>query len=419
MIKHLQELIAIPSVTAAPSEEGMPFGREVHRALLYVLDLCENLGFRTKNLDNYLGYAEIGQGDEMMGILCHLDVVPVGNDWDYPPFGGEIHQGKIYGRGVMDDKGPAMAVIYAMKDILDSGVQLGKRVRIIFGCQEEDGDWADMEYYKAHEEIPQYGFTPDADFPAIHGEKGIAMVNISMSAQHAGFEEITGGMAANMVPDNAKAVIIDQKGNRVQLEKKGKSAHGSMPEDGENAISKLMEEIHALNPNSSKFAAFYMDKIGFDLHGQHINLGISDEASGQLTLNAGTIKKENGTVILSLDIRYPVTFTLDEIVTRIKTSVESYDVDVSVDYSMKPVYMDKNGPVIKKLMEAYREVTGDETEALVIGGGTYARAMDHIVAFGPVFPGRELTEHQKNENIYVDDLEKARKIYKIAINKLL
>ena len=167
MIDKVKELIAIPSITGAVNEDGKPFGSSVNNALKYMLDLCSSFGFKTKNCDDYLGWAEIGSGKELMGILCHLDVVPTGEGWEHDPFAGEIINGRIYGRGVMDDKGPAMSAVYAMKDILDKEKKLNKRVRIIFGCQEETGDWVDMEYYKEHEEIPTFGFTPDADFPAI------------------------------------------------------------------------------------------------------------------------------------------------------------------------------------------------------------------------------------------------------------
>lgn len=411
MIKHLQELIAIPSVTVKQEGEK-PFGDIVPQALAYMLELCDSFGFRTKNVDGMTGYAEIGEGEEMMGILCHLDVVPAGNDWTYPPFGGEIHDGKIYGRGAMDDKGPAMAAVYAMKDVLESGRKLGKRVRIIFGQSEEDGDWIDMDYYKAHEEIPAFGFTPDADFPAIYGEMGIAMVNLAMPKEKSGIEQISGGQAANMVPDQAEANVGGRTFHAV-----GKAAHGSTPWEGENAISGLMAEI-AESKIDCPLARFYMEKIGTDLHGERINLALADAASGKLSLNVGKVFEADDMVKLALDIRFPVTYSLDTVLARLKEAVRPYDIEVEVAADMKPVYMEKDGKIIQKLMEAYREVTGDNAEPIVMGGGTYARAMDNIVAFGPVFPGRECTEHKKDEYIFVEDLEKARQIYRLAIEKL-
>ncbi len=411
MIDALKKLIAIPSITGAAAEEGMPFGKDVHDALIYMLDFCKSLGFRTKNCGDYLGWAEIGQGEELMGILCHLDVVPTGDGWRHDPFGGEIVDGRIYGRGVMDDKGPAMAAVFAMKDILDSDRKLNKRIRIIFGCQEETGDWVDMEYYKDHEEIPSFGFTPDADFPAIYGEKGILMARLSTEAAGSGFAEISGGEAPNMVADWAKAVLADG----TILAETGRAAHGSTPEEGENAITKLMEKAAGFD---CPFARFYMEKIGWCLDGSHIGIGLSDEASGGLTFNVGRIGIEGGMLFLEADIRYPVTYSVEEVLDCMEKALSSHDVALNVITSMDPVYMDRDGEVITKLMEAYREVTGDKTQPQVMGGGTYARAMKNIVAFGPVFPGRACTEHKKDEWIYVEDLEKAREIYRQAIEKL-
>lgn len=403
MIETIKELVRIPSVSGTP---------EVKDALRKALEICEGLGFRTKNCDDLLGYGEIGQGDALIGILCHLDVVPSGNGWKHDPFEAAVEDGRLYGRGVIDDKGPAVAAIYAMKDILASSEPMNKRVRIIFGCMEETGEWADMEKYKATEEMPSYGFTPDADFPAIYGEKGILMAELSMEAERAGFLRVEGGEAPNMVADWAKAVLTDG----TILSEKGKAAHGSMPEEGENAITKLMEKAAEKN---CPFAEFYMKKIGWSLDGSKCGCKFWDKASGGLTFNVGKILLEDGLVKLRVDIRYPVTYTQAQVLESLKAQVSDYGITVQVLAAMNPVYMDKEGPVITRLMEAYRQVTGDDTPAQLMGGGTYARAMENIVAFGPVFPGRECTEHQKDEYIYVEDLEKAREIYRIAIEKLL
>lgn len=349
----------------------------------------------------------------MIGILCHLDVVPPGENWVHEPFSGEIEEGKIYGRGVLDDKGPAITAVYAMKDLLDSGIELKKRIRIIFGCQEETGEWTDMDYYKEHEELPSFGFTPDADFPAIYGEMGIAMINLVMPKIESGIEYAEGGQATNMVPAYAKAIVSGK-----EFEATGVAAHGSTPWEGKNAISKLMKEIEACNPACS-LAKFYNEKIGNHLHGEKIGLELLDEASGMLSFNVGKIYEEDDFIKLAVDIRFPVTYTVEDVISRLEEEVRPFGLNVEIITDMKPVYMDKNGKVISTLMEAYREVTSDKAEASVMGGGTYARAMDNIVAFGPVFPGRECTEHCADEYIYIEDLEKMRKIYSLALEKLM
>ena len=416
MSEALKGLLRIPSETGCGEEYDekygvMPYGRHVFEALKYMLDLCESLGFLTKNCENRIGWAEIGEGEQLIGILAHLDVVPAGNDWDYPPYDLTIEDGQMYGRGVVDDKGPAFCAVMAMKELLDSGVPLKKRVRIIFGCQEEAGDWLDMQYYREHEELPSYGFTPDADFPAIYGEKGIISLYVSHPIAGSGIKAAEGGNAVNMVADLAKIVTVNDE----TIQMSGVSAHGSTPEEGENAITKAME---AAAPKCS-FAAKYMDLIGYHLHGEALGLDFSDKQSGKLTMNVGLLKTDEEKITLGIDIRYPVTLKADEIKKRIKETFESQGFAAEITEHMDPVFMDENGEVIRTLIGAFREVTGIEDEPTVIGGGTYARAMPNIVAFGPIIPGHPCTEHMKNEHISEEDFEIAMKVYTLALKKLV
>lgn len=416
MSEALKGLLRIPSETGCGEEYDekygvMPYGCHVFEALKYMLDLCESLGFQTKNCENRIGWAEIGEGDQLIGILAHLDVVPAGNDWDYPPYDLTIEDGQMYGRGVVDDKGPAFCAVMAMKELLDSGVPLKKRVRIIFGCQEEAGDWLDMQYYREHEELPSYGFTPDADFPAIYGEKGIISLYVSHPIAGSGIKAAEGGNAVNMVADLAKIVTVNDE----TIQMSGVSAHGSTPEEGENAITKAME---AAAPKCS-FAAKYMDLIGSHLHGEALGLDFSDKQSGKLTMNVGLLKTDEEKITLGIDIRYPVTLKADEIKKRIKETFESQGFAAEITEHMDPVFMDENGEVIRTLIGAFREVTGIEDEPTVIGGGTYARAMPNIVAFGPIIPGHPCTEHMKNEHISEEDFEIAMKVYTLALKKLV
>lgn len=419
MMCRLGELLAIESVAKLGGPETAPYGAGPAAALDYMLKLCDSLGFRTKNCENQLGWAEIGEGDEMVGILCHLDVVPAGEGWDYEPYAMTLVGDRAYGRGVTDDKGPAMCCVYAMKDLLDSGVSLKRRIRIIFGLSEETGDWEDMAWYREHEELPVFGITPDADFPAIYGEKGILSMDLAMPLVKSGLLSAAGGTAVNVVPPRCSVTYADASGNPVTIRTEGKPAHGSTPEDGKNAISAAMEQLAAVSGLNSSFVEFYQKYIGWDYNGVKMGCGLEDDKSGKLTLNAGVLAVKGEDLVLSLNIRNPVTFTKEDVLTPISAAAAEYGMTVTLTEENHPIYMDKNGPVITALLQVYREGTGDqENQPTVIGGGTYARAMDNIVAFGPMLPGRELTEHMNNEYALVEDLYLCREIYRKALEKL-
>ncbi len=419
-IESLQKLISIKSVKydGADSYEpvpGKPFGEGIAAALDYTLELCESIGMTVKNCDGYAGYAEIGQGDEMLGILMHLDVVPEGNDWDFPPYGGEIHDGRLYGRGAIDDKGPAAAVIYAIKELMGEGYEFNKRVRLIFGCDEEN-DWECMDYYVANEECPDFGFTPDADFPMIYGEMGIMDAEFVMDIPGSEALVISGGEASNAVPDYCKATI----GDDVVAEAHGVAAHASTPWEGDNAISKVMAELADVDCSDEmkKFIQFYNEKIGSAIHGEKIGCGFEDEETGKLTFNAGVISVKDNQVRLAVDLRVPVTVEAEEVRSNLEKAATEYGVRLENYGFMDPVFSPKDSKLAKTLLGVYRDYTGDDSEPLTMGGGTYARAMPNVVAFGPLFPGREATEHMKNEYILVSDLMDIKEIYKRAIREL-
>lgn len=409
-LRSLSELISIDSTAEIDVSAEHPYGSGPAKALSYALELCQKLGMRTVNLNGKVGYAEIGGGSEMVGILAHLDVVPAGSGWTFSPFALTEHDGKFYGRGVTDDKGPLMACIYAMRDLLEQNAPLNRRVRIIFGQTEETGDWKDIEYYCVHEEMPTFGFTPDADFPAIYGEKGISNYELTMPLAQSGFASAEGGTAPNMVPDFCQVIL--ENGRKYSAA--GKSAHASTPEDGLNAISELMEQLEKAGVDS-RFVEFYQKHIGRTLHGELVPCAFADEQSGELTMNAGMLHSDGNTLTLTLDVRFPVTFSADAVDMPLAAAAEPYGISVTRIYSSDPVYMDKNGIVLQNLLSVYREATGDPSEPTVIGGGTYARSMPNIIAFGPMIPGRELTEHQKDEYILKDDLFLLRDIYREAI----
>lgn len=453
MLKTLQELISIKSVVEETGGEK-PFGEGVHKAFSYMMDKGRAEGFAATNVDNYGGHLELpGSGDGVMGIVGHLDVVPEGSGWEDDPYSGVIKDGKLYGRGTIDDKGPVIASFYAMKAVKESGAPLKDTVRLILGLDEET-DWKGMNYYLSKTAPPDYGFTPDGDFPAIHGEMGILVFDIAKklaAASSKGLElrSVKGGNAANMVPDYARAVVRDTSGqgyDRIrekvadfreekqvkinckgagksfEITAEGVSSHGAKPEQGVNAISILMDFLGRLdfvNEDAGDFVDFYNKHIGYELDGQSLGCGFADEPSGKLVLNTGVIQMDSEAASLTINVRYPVTSSADAVYDSIMPTLDRYDLGLVKGKHEEPIYIPADDPMIVTLMDIYRKQTGDEgSQPLVIGGGTYARAMNNVVAFGARFPGEPELGHQKNEYISIDSLMKMTRIYAEAIYRL-
>lgn len=447
LVESVQGILRIKSVEGAPAGDK-PFGEGVVKALENALELSKRLGFKTKNIDNYVGYAEYGEGEDYVGILGHLDVVPEGDGWNYPPYGAEIHDNKIYARGSLDDKGPTIAALFGLKAIKDAGLPLSKRVRVIFGTNEETGS-KEIEYYLKKEKPPVSGFTPDADFPIINGEKGITIFNIvkdlnKKPSDGIKINYIKGGQRANMVPDyceagisakNKEAVIsalkefkkhhdynitIEEKGNII-IKSVGVAAHGSTPQFGKNAIMQLFAFLETLNLGKCDIADFikFMNKnAGFDTYGTSFGVGLEDKVSGKLSFNIGTIVMDENKVNMELNLRYPVTCKLDDMMVPFNKRLEGTGIRVENFEHQEPLYFPVDHPLIKSLQNVYTDVTGEEAKLLAIGGGTYAKEMPNIVAFGPIFPGKPDLDHQANEYIDIDDLVLDAKIYANAIYEL-
>lgn len=410
MIEALQKLVSFQSIA---KEEGpeYPYGKEVHRAKEYVLNLAKSFGMRVTDVPGKYAYIEIGEGPRLIGILSHLDVVPAGDGWTQDPFGGEIVDGKIYGRGTTDDKGPTIAVLYAMKTLKEKSTPPA-RIRLILGQTEENGEWRDIEAYTEAEEIPECGFTPDGDFPAIQNELGAMVFQVEMPRAESGFREGEGGTAPNMVPAHARV-----KTEFGSYEASGKACHGCAPWLGVNGISALMEKVHWAEPEN-RFAEMYADLIGKTIYGEKLGIAAEDE-SGKLTLNVGLLEVGADKVTLMVDIRYPAKKNPDEISGSLVRQFSSYGASCECVYQVRPLYTPSGSPVLNALLSAYREVTGDESRPISIGGGTYAKAMLNMVAFGPNFPGHENREHMEDEYILVDDFLKLEEIYERALVYLL
>ncbi|WP_407708631.1 dipeptidase PepV [Bacillus altitudinis] len=451
LIQDTQSFLQIESVLDEEGgTAGKPFGEKVDEALQYMLKKGQDEGFKVKNVDGYAGHIEYGEGEDIVGVLCHVDVVPAGDDWITPPFSADIRENKIFARGAIDDKGPTMAAFYALKMLKDAGLPLSKKIRIIIGTDEES-DWRCVDHYFKHEAMPQIGFAPDADFPIIHAEKGIIDAIVSFTYEQSEenkryiLKQFTSGMRLNMVPDEARAIVAAANDHDAEALKtafaaylaenqltgetnhtadgltftlKGVSVHAMEPANGTNAGIHMANFLcaHELDERGLAFTSQINALFDQDTRGQKLGIACKDDISGDLTLNVGTIRySQNEEAKLGLNVRYPVTADGEEVkkgIERIKgAAIEKFD-------DSPPHHVSKDHPLVKTLQRVYEEQTGDPAHLIAIGGGTYARSLEAGVAFGPLFPGRPDCAHQKDEYIEIDDLLRATALYAQAMYEL-
>lgn len=387
-LKDLKTLTEINSINGncGPVSQDAPLGKGINDAIEAFLEIGKRFGFRTKNLDGYCGWIEMGEGKEMLGIITHTDTVDLGDGWNYPALGCTVTDDGIYGRGVIDDKGPALLALYCMKAISDSPVTLSKRVRLIIGGDEEAGSWKCMERYKKTEELPSIAFSPDAEYPAVFGEKGLLRVEISGDEKNIAPDfSFSGGKVINVVPDEATA-FIDGK----EISKKGKAAHGSTPEKGDNAVVKLGKEIASLYPDSS-FA-----KLMELTSAEALGIDIADEVTS-ISVNPSVLVADSKKCSLSYDIRYPITANGEEVISNIKKAAEEKGFMANIFFHETPLYVPRDSHLVKTLSEIYTSHTGDKSESVAIGGGTYAKAFKNCVAFGVMLPDDPQTMHAPDE----------------------
>lgn len=426
-IKDLNSLVSVPSYLKP--NDNYPNVESIHKALDTMLDICENLGFKTyKDPNYYYGYAEIGDGEKLLGVLGHLDVVPPGDlsKWNNPPFEPIIKDGKYYGRGAQDDKGPTLAAIYGLRNLLDLGVKLNYRVRFIFGTDEENL-WRGIPHYVEKEEMPTMGFTPDSKFPLIYSEKGLTQCKLI--AKNESGMKFSGGDAFNSVPsnmivnydENLKETLdklnYEYKINDDKIEIIGKSVHAQIAEEGINAIIRYLHALEMMGKHT-KSGKFVVENLLNHKFAEPIFGKVKDEHSGELKFNLGKIELNDDEEILSIDMRIPVTASVDEITKTLEEKAKLYGFTYNPYDYLKSIYVPQDSILIKTLMSAYQEVTDDmKSVPLASGGATYARAMENCVAFGCVLPGSPKTEHQPNEYIIIDDIKKAIGIYMTAFDK--
>jgi succinyl-diaminopimelate desuccinylase len=420
-LKAMEKLVSIPSYLEEDTYPDVPALQDV---LKTTLAMMQDMGYYTyADPEGYYGYAEIGEGEPLIGVLGHLDVVPPGqlSDWHADPFKVDYRDGKAYGRGVQDDKGPTLSAIYAMKALLDCGFKPNYRLRFIFGTDEENL-WRGIKKYMEKEEKPNFGFTPDSVFPLIYAEKGV--LEFILHAKNESGLVFKGGDAYNVVPSYVNAPYSEALKTaleRLHYEYRreadgsigilGKSIHAKDAELGVNAIQHYLLALDAMG-HSTKSGAFVKDCLEGHAFAEPIFGEVRDEASGELKFNIGKIELTPEEERLYIDMRIPVTYPKERAVEALKKKAAGYGFTYEEYDWLKPVYMPLDSPIITKLVASYREATGDTThQPISSGGATYARAMDNCVAFGCILPGVEKSEHMPNENMVVEEFKTAMKIY--------
>lgn len=434
-ITDLQALLRIDSVLDETTiGKGAPFGKGIKEALEAFLQMATKDGFKTFNDEGYAGVIEYGEGDPI-AVLCHLDVVPTGNNWKYPPFSATIEDGKIYARGAMDDKGPTMAAYYALKMLKDLKIKLNKKIQIILGTDEETG-WRGIGHYKEKYGLPEIGFAPDADFPLIYGEKGILNTIVENQDKDEDVVYVKGGERFNVVIDfsEAKTKKDHQKAfneylanNSLQGETfvkeglytyviKGVSAHAMEPFKGVNAGTHMLKFLSQYSKNG-------LIQLGAMLHNDHflkdVKLDYTHEEMGELTCNIGIISFENGKNKLTLDMRCPTGFDIDNFQNTLALWSQQYNLQCNIVANKTPHYIEPTDPLVTTLYQAYVKYTNDTiNKPHTIGGGTYARAIKKGVAFGMEMPGAETVAHQPNEYLIIKDFLTCIAIYAEAMYEL-
>lgn len=440
ILEAIRQSISIPSVKGAPMP-GAPYGEGPKRALEHALELGKRLGFRTGSMDDRIGWIEYGEGEEMAAVLGHLDVVPEGDGWTYPPFGGEIHDNKLYGRGVLDDKGPVIGAFFALKAIRDLGLKTDRRIRVIFGTDEENGSSC-VKYYVANGgEMPAIGFTPDAEYPLIFCEKGQLfwkLVRKQESAEKTGSHAVRlirleGGTAQNVVTPRCvlevegtlsvkpqEGISVTEENGRTIVTAVGKGAHGSTPHLGVNAAVRLFRAIEGsdLEEGLERMRRFVLEKLGDSTDGSALDIRYQDEETGETTVNLGIVRGDQEELSLTLDIRYPKNGEREVMIEKVKAAAEEYGFTAKVNSEGRLLYIPKDSELVRKLRGVYREQTGTDPEPLAIGGGTYAKTFGNMAAFGPVFPGDPDLIHQPDECAEIGQILRSCQITAAAMYEL-
>lgn len=429
-VNDLAKLIAVPSFATDP-EKNAPFGNGPKSALTRVLNLAKELGFKTfEDPNGYYGYADIGSGDQTFGLVCHMDEVPAGDlkAWETDPFELIEKDDKLFGRGTQDDKGPSIAAMYAVKSILDAGYSFNKKIRFIFGTDEETL-WRCLAEYNKKEDPIDLGIAPDAEFPLIYAEKGLQQsyltgpgtdklnIDIVDSFNAVPGLAIYNGPKQEQVMEALEKHGFDFAHSQGKITVQGRSVHAMNAPEGINATVRLAIALADVFQGIEMLE--FIKAFGEDASAKNILGDISDEVSGKLTFNISSLQVNEKESRIQIDLRIPVQVDHDELIKNLSNAIQKYNLKyVDFDY-VAPLYVPTDSELVKTLMSSYQDVTGDNTsKPSISGGATFARTMHNTVAFGAMLPTTPDYMHQANENWSKHDMRLAMEIYAEAIYRL-
>ncbi len=437
MLETLRRWIRIPSVRGGAAENA-PFGQEIRRMLDTAMEDIRRLGMNPRDIDGYCCDAEIGSGEETIAVLAHLDVVPEGDGWQDEPYAAVVRDGRLFGRGTSDDKGPGVAALFAMKALLDAEVPMRKKIRLILGCDEECG-MEDLAHYEKVVGLPDSGFSPDASFPMINTEKGITAMTLNAGMEDSRLISIESGTRSNVVPGLAVALVegdyreaaaeaFECENEACEIETSleegntciritGIPAHASTPDKGVNAAKLLLMVLSKLGIGGAAVKALY-EMTGSENEGRGLGIAGSDEVSGKLTINLGLLSVREGVLSVTYDCRYPVMFNGQTVRSMVAQVLRDYGFVMEPGRDSVPHHVPEKSGLVRQMMDVYNDIMGTEDHPYAIGGGTYARHLKEGVAFGMLFPEEPGLEHQPNESIDIANFYKAARIYAYAMAAL-
>lgn len=413
-LSELGELISFRSVQSEP-ENGMPFGKGVYRVYKCFMDKAESYGLQTINYDNYFGEVDYGDGEEI-GIIGHLDIVPEGDGWNTDPYTLTEKDGVLYARGILDDKAPLFICLYILKELKEKGIKSNKKIRLFVGCNEETG-WKDVAHFTEKHKFPEYGFSPDGNFPVSYAEKGVLVVTFKVPTLKK-FKNVKGGSVVNAVCGRATAEatgeinleLIKKHGLNVNgnvIESIGKSCHGSRPDLGVNAFKALFEYFKDEGEDVGNVVDYLFNDKG--------NVSKMVNEQGDITFSPDLAEEKDGYIYFTCDCRIPAPFTEKD-----ATAIfDTFGIEYTATQKHEPVCVDKDGDFVQTLLKAYNDITGSNEKPLSQCGSTFARVFEKGCAFGPEFPGEKSTIHEANECCTVEQLKTLYGIYYKTITSLI